>query len=254
MSNPRKGLPSASSFERLVKCLASRRAADAASYIPDEDSEEAREGTMLHEIVNRDDSRRQTLEGEQLWAVKTCEKLLASAVEQAEFQGAVVMEERRLWAHDDDFEPIFSGQMDWLHIDGQRGLFIDLKFGRLLVDPADVNLQMLGYALLGWLTFGLSDVYVAVIQPRVEQAHRLSMARYDNETLVKSYEWITSLLKAGQLPGQPYSPGKWCRYCPALTACLPAFYFHTNVTDKTELLQPKDFDYGHTNDYAGNEY
>jgi len=227
MADERNGLPSASGLHRVVECRGSLEEEKDKPESPVGD-DWREEGTLLHDCAEIEKTPR-SLNEEQRWAVRTALRLKEEFYEKYNLTGKVY-KEKRLWAHRPDLTPLFSGKFDEALIGETVCSICDFKFGRKLVPPAAINIQMLAYAVLLWLRWPGRKFYaVAIIQPRVEEEFRFSCAAHEPEQLEEAYEMFVRVLDEAAIPGQPLSPNfHACEYCKAFP-CQAAWDFFTSV-------------------------
>lgn len=258
--DPRQGLPSASAFGRLALCPGSFTLEQAC---PDETSAAANEGTLLHAYMEQLLTG-EPWEGTQLTAeqVELCERalrLLDSVKEMIERDHAValfhlVSTEERVFYRNLFGTAYYSGQWDALFEvncpDASFMLVVDWKFGRVEVDPAEVNRQL--EALVPLVSQKEQNdntihqgIYAAIIQPRV--AGPASVAFYDAEAIDQAEQRSLAVAKAAADPDAPrYCSEAACRYCRAKAVCHEATAMVeqasliTTDRDKWELFSPAE--------------
>ena len=228
-SDPRRGLPSASSLHRLVNCPGSFRAAKqaiAAGMAPPDDSDDAASGTRIHRwletesdedwaALSYDEQRTATLcQGQRNW-------LLADF---AKRHGNIEWEtrERRFGitafgVTGDISGPlpwIGSGQVDLIAKAGDHLLILDYKTGRGDITPADANDQLRGLASLSFYLRS-ETVTVAIVAPMVGQP---TVAVFSRHALKTTRDWLVhQWINAPD--ATETKAGPWCQYCPARLAC-----------------------------------
>jgi hypothetical protein len=216
----RKGLPSASGMERIMLCPGSWQLESSMEEV-DVPSRAALEGSMLHEVLagNRP---AEGLTERQLWIVQRCRELLAVLQSQLgfaeDYPGSRTLVEERLWFYDEEYRPIYSGQMDYAIVDGTRGLLVDYKTGGAPVTPSGENYQMRSQAVLLAHNFELEEVYVAILQPLA--ADPIAVARYGPDDLrLAEIDVLAGLDAAIQLNPVRIPGERQCRYCRAKPLC-----------------------------------
>lgn len=228
MADERKGLPSASGLHRVVECRGSWLAEQSRSEssIGDDWRDE---GSMMHDLAEHEKTP-DYLSDEQKWAIRTAISLKEKFYEDYNIRGKV-HKEQRLWARRPDGTPIFSGKFDEAVVSDIIATISDYKFGRKPVPHASVNIQMLAYAILLWLEWPGREIYaVSIIQPRVEEHLRFSVASYTEADLEEAYQYFIEILDEAEAPGQPKCPSYHaCEYCKALPTCQEAFNFFTRI-------------------------
>lgn len=239
---PRKNKPSASGLFRLFLCPGSWQAEQAAP-IP-EPSADAALGTLLHAHMQHGTDPADPDHADALLWCRTQEYLLLESLFPAE-QPPLCERETRLWNKD----ATFSGQQDVLFYNEETALIIDYKFGRLPVEPAGTNTQLLALCLLTLEALPtLSVVHAAILAPYVSRATPtiVTYTRADEQNM---RTLITNAINRAAQPNAPLVPSLHaCRYCRAAATC-PAAEAHaltcnqiTNwsllpVTDRAELYR-----------------
>jgi hypothetical protein len=225
-SDPRRGLPSASSLHRLVNCPGSFRAAReaiAAGMTPPDDSDDAASGTRIHKwLETESDEDWQALSYDEQRTATLCQSqrnwLLADF---AKMHGDIEWERRfAINAFGVVFDAagalprIGTGQADLTALAGDRLLVIDYKTGRGDITPADANDQLRGLAVL-FNHLNLESVEVAIVAPLAGQP---TTAVFDREALKAAKEWLVQTWL--QAPESILTvSGPWCQYCPARLIC-----------------------------------
>lgn len=232
----RKGLPSASAFGRLALCPGSFMMEKAC---PDETSEAASEGTLLHaymeQLLTGEPWEGMPLTPEQVELCERALRLLDGVKEKilgnypnASFS-LVSTEERRFlsdWIEGGEY----SGQWDALFEvncpNANFMLVLDWKFGRVEVESAEANRQLEALVPLAAQKvvedgIGYSGIYAAIIQPRV--AGPASVTFYDEDAIDQAEQRSLAVAKAAMDPDAPrYCSEAACRYCRAKAVCHEA--------------------------------
>ena len=225
MNDPRKGLPSASSLERLHNCPGSWLAS---KDMPDESSDVAESGTRIHRALETGDMTGLSADEEQ--TADMCrtqgDKVLGDW--NPDMDGIAYKEQRLgltriggvvIVTDDTRSDLVFTGQADLILIDGKRGLVLDYKTGRGEVASAEQNHQLRGLAVMAAWVWRLDSVRVAIVQPWAGPA---SVADYDRQAIDQSRFWLLDLQERVKLATPDHlNPGAWCEYCKA-KACCPA--------------------------------
>ena len=270
----RKGLPSASTFGRLALCPGSFTMEKSC---PDESSEAAAEGTLLHRYMEylllKDDAAEEgmgfswheflnsreyevaELNHEQVELCERALRLLNGVKEKIfkdcpdAFFSLISTEERRFlsdWIEGGEY----SGQWDALFRIGADLLVLDWKFGRVEVDAAEANRQLEALVPLAAQKASkegiiYTGIYAAIIQPRV--AGPASVAFYDTEAIDQAEQRSLAVAKAAMAPDAPrYCSEEACRYCRAKAVCHEAAALVeqasliTTERDKWELFSPAE--------------
>lgn len=200
--------------------------------LPDEDSDQAREGTLLHAYDANPELDRAVLKPYQVNLLRISadldERVFERALEQfgvSEDEPYEAGRETELWAMGPDNEKVISGHCDlWRYWPTSKLLAInDKKFGYKVVTPAVANLQLRSYAVAGSQRWDSEHVVTGVIQPRLPFEERLTMAAYSRDDIGKSLDELTWILQAARQPNAPLVAGEeQCRYCKAKMLC-PAY-------------------------------
>lgn len=197
--------------------------------LPDEGSDQAREGTLLHGYDANPELAREALKPYHRDLLRISSGLDEQVFEHvAQYGGAGEFEEGReedLWVSDSEGNQILPGHCDlWRYWPAPRLLaIIDKKFGYKSVTPAVANLQLRMYAIGGAQKWKSETVVVAVTQPRLPFDERLTMAVYTQDDIARSSKELDWILLACKQPDAPLVAGEeQCRYCKAKMLC-PAY-------------------------------
>jgi len=204
---------SASNLFRRKLCPGSAKLeADA----PEETSEEANEGSMLHDQMTLLPSVGKTcLNPDQQWCINFCRGEAARLV-------AKVFGVNKPKFHMEqalDFGGVQGfGHADFIAFHGGVGLVIDYKFGRREVQPAEANMQLRAYALMVAQANFCTEVYAAIIQPRADDdQNRVRIVQYSDTDLEQAGAEIEAILKSDN---DDLKPGlEQCHYCRARSFC-----------------------------------
>jgi len=228
-----RALTSASNIPRRAACPGS---AYAESLCPEEpDSDDSTEGTLLHDLDANPDKDRSALTSEQVEVLDKANKA-DEAIFQAVRRAMQIDEnepfeegyEKELWFFR-SIKKLFPGHCDrwrwWPRI--KVSAIIDKKFGRKEVTPAEANLQLRCYAIMGEKPWKADRSLVAINQPRLRFEDRLSIGEYTSETLADAREQILGIWDASHNPdGSPREDAprfansqEQCRYCRAKLKC-----------------------------------
>ena len=220
IASARRGMPSASGIERLILCPGSWQL-EQTIEIEESPSRSALDGTMLHEILAGFRSE-EGLSDRHLFVVRRCHQIVAELEHtldfprDAEHRRAIV--EERFWYYDEHQRELYSGQMDYAVVIGNRGLIIDYKTGSGPVTPTAENYQMRASAVLLAHNFELDEVYVAIVQPLAD--NDTSVVRYGREDLRRAEVDVLVGLRLATGVNPPRLPGdRQCRYCRAKGLC-----------------------------------
>ena len=223
MTDPRKGLPSASGFPRYALCPGSFLAEQSVDWKEDDDPD-AVSGDRIHaalagipiaEPLTADES--ETADLCYHLARRVAEQVFGSCPDTGRW-------EERLWYPDPNtLEPLFSGQFDLLFRARRRVLVIDYKTGRNEVD-AESSWQLRALAALVVENELVSEderLFLAIVQPWVSPQVRV--VEYNladrHDALTESRRLARDVMR----PGQPRVPSEAaCRHCRAKAICPEA--------------------------------
>jgi hypothetical protein len=106
----------------------------------------------------------------------------------------------------------------------KTALVVDLKSGFAVVERAELNMQLRGYAVLVADNYELEHIYVAILQPRLwSPSERITLAHYEMADVARARKQIDDILDGTEKPDAPLVAGEeQCRFCRAKLVC-PAF-------------------------------
>ena len=227
MSDERHNSPSASAMWRISNCPASFKFAQ---QFPNTGSADSATGDKIHKALQHwSDAAPVGLDHHELETAEMCidarNTLLDEWVGEGDYEAWV---ERRLGltslglARDVEsgtkLKFVFTGQADYIAIDGKRGFIADYK--TLMGDhtPAQDNDQLRCLAVLLYLRYDLDSVRVALIQP---WKGKPTVADYDRTSLEAAHKWLLATLAAEERATlSDTRAGEWCKYCPAKVSCV----------------------------------
>jgi hypothetical protein len=231
----------ASSLDRASACPGSE---NMQRGLPDEESDEAREGTELHHFKARPELQRGVLP-------RALQDLLRKAdeLDEALFQAVIDNEkikdsEEYVEAREVDGDVVFddtyqlTGHTDLVRRYPRRGITVlsDYKFGRSVVPRAEFNMQLRGYGILS----KDPTVYVAISQPRASYGEQLTIAKYDQDALELARKEISALIRWTESSQAPLRPGGHCRYCRARAICPALKAAVSEAIVPMDILSPSD--------------
>jgi len=210
-------------------------AAEAAFPEKEEESEYSKEGTLLHAIDAEPELANQhKLTAEQLDVLKVAqrvdEQIFAAVAQNLRLAPNEPFEEGReteLWLYR-GLKQLIPGHCDrWRFYPRPSVLVvIDKKFGRNVVTPADANIQLRNYAVMGYKKKKAKHVLVAINQPRLPMEERLSIAEYTEEQIPAAQKHLLAIWDGAHNPdGTPRTDvpriagEEQCRYCSARLVC-----------------------------------
>jgi len=224
-----RAVTSASNVHRRAVCPGSERLE---ADLPEEDSVQSREGTLLHAYDANPALERAVLKPDQRDLLTRSSDLEAEVFRRVTEQFAIAIDEpytqgveTALMVHR-GIKALIPGHCDkWRHYH-KRGILVilDKKFGYIEVTPAAANYQLRTYAVAGaeqWKP--VNDVVVAITQPRLPYEQRITMAAYTADDIKAAKQELFAIKDACTAPDAPLRPTEdGCRYCKAKLIC-PAF-------------------------------
>lgn len=215
VDNERAGLPSGSGAERWTTCPGSHQAEQGQ---PDQQTDDAAEGEMLHAVMADVPLSAVALSDDQQWCIDFCrqtrDRLMVELLGPSDSPPIQLMEER-LWIRDADLEPVASCRVDFAAQNGATMLALDWKMGRRGADAAEVNAQLRFTAAVLGQEFCPNIVYVGIVAPRAE-GERVTVAKFTAAQCAAAHAEMVAAAKRAMLPGQPRNPSpKACHHCRA---------------------------------------
>jgi len=170
-SDERAGYPSASDYDRLLRCRASyllSRRAHALGQLAHQWSPEADLGTKKH-VANMEDPEALSEAERADW--QTCQTKRDEFIRGwANGQPFNSVKEQRLWLRK-GIRPLLTGKPDEILRQGNRAALLDFKFGNYRVDDSGENVQLSIYALLvGRDDDTIQEVTVQILSPIASSA------------------------------------------------------------------------------------
>jgi hypothetical protein len=216
----RAGLPSASDFNRLMKCRASfllTRKAYELGQVAHERSEAAELGTRKH-LANIEGpeilSPRERADWEQCRQKR--DVFVKHWMNGSDLPVQSIQEER-LWLRK-GIRPLLSGKPDEVLRQGARVAVLDHKYGSYRVEDPEQNMQLAIYALL--VSRGdeaIEEVTCQILAPYWD----FEPVVYGREELDRLYKSVLVVVASLDDPGDPF-PGNHCHFCPARLVCAAA--------------------------------
>lgn len=216
---------SASNIHRRAACPGSERLE---AGLPDEDSDQSREGVLLHSYASNPKLDRFVLKPSQRDLLEISDKLDDFIFERVREQFSVSLDEpfeegfeKELYAlPGSEFSTPGHCDLYWYWPERKLLVVIDRKFGFKVVTPAAANYQLRVYAIGGHEEWEVENCVVAITQPRLSYSERVTMAAYDREAIIASISELDSIRKACARPDAPLVAGEeQCRYCKAKLIC-----------------------------------
>ena len=116
----------------------------------------------------------------------------------------------------------------------KAALVSDLKSGFAVVERAELNLQLRGYAVLvhenNQCSTPLERIFVSILQPRLwSPSERTTLAQYTPDDIRRAETEIDRIIDGTEQPDAPLRAGEeQCRFCRAKLVC-PAFRAAVNL-------------------------
>lgn len=228
---------SASNLRRRQLCPGSARME---LGLPEEDSEQSREGVLLHDYDAHPEYDRSVLPPYQRDLLERNAMLKLTVSERlskllTDFPCDVMNNGAPL------DNGLISGTPDSavIYLKDLSGWINDAKFGYKVVERAELNLQLRVYSVLMWDANypRLERIFVSITQPRLPYDERITLAEYKPEDIEKAREEITFILAKANKPDAPLIAGEeQCRYCKAKMICPE---FQKTMTVPALAIQPE---------------
>jgi hypothetical protein len=204
--------------------------------LPDRDSEDAKEGRLLHTYSANKNLDRSTLKPEHQDVLNIADEIDESVFKSAEEQFLPKREEaydydqgheKEIWLLRGNKREIPGHCDTWRYYTNSKLVVIsDRKFGRNPVTPADANWQLRTYSVAAADEWKDADnIVVAINQPRLSYFERCTTAFYNREDVEAARAELLSIKYDCEKPNAPLSASEEaCRNCRAATALIcPAF-------------------------------
>lgn len=220
MSDPRKGLPSASSMERIVNCPGSFLAERGCVEVASEQDDDAKSGELTHAYcANPCSETLEKLTGHQIATAEMCMEIADTQARYNGFESAKIVCEKRLWLANELLEQLCSGQPDRIYVDEANSRAMIADFKTLFGDHAEApsNWQLRTLAVLVAEIYGVNEVVVVLIQPMVSPQFTTSI--YVQDDLVRSSILLRQHLDAANELNALRRAGAWCEHCKAKGNC-----------------------------------
>lgn len=213
---------SASNLFRRALCPGSQRMEEG---LPEEDSEDSREGQLLHDYAAHPEYKREVLKPEQRDLLELNESLIQNILER--LKPSVGEPKINPFRELPLANGLITGTPDLVFefTDTDYTVAVnDTKFGFKIVERADLNLQLRAYAVLVYdARTPTRRVFVSITQPRLAYSQRITIAEYFEEDIEASRVEIQKILeRAGHDRAKLVAGEEQCRYCRAKLIC-PAF-------------------------------
>ena len=217
----RAGYPSASEYDRLLRCRASyqlSRRAHVLGQVAHEWSPAAEAGTRKHLASTQGPEILSEGERED-WEIcqRKREEFIKTWLGPAAAAGFSSVMKERLWLRR-GIRPLLTGKPDEILKARSRAAVLDLKYGRHRVaDPGD-NVQLSIYALLvSREDDATQEVTCQILSPHFD----FKPFTYGRAELDQLYESVEMVINSLSDPCEPV-PGAHCQFCPARLICPAA--------------------------------
>jgi hypothetical protein len=204
--------------------------------LPEEDSEQSREGVLLHDYAAHPEYARAFLSDERRRLLDLSDTLVKTVIDQIENQynlrqGSAQFIEHPMSVVLGGMELTGTPDIVCLYEKDKSLLVIDRKFGYNIVERAELNLQLRAYAVMANAVFRMTnyswdegDLFihssVAIVQPRMSYDERITIADYLPEEINQAKTQIFKILERTKDPNAPLIAGEiQCRYCKAKLVC-----------------------------------
>jgi hypothetical protein len=190
--------------------------------LPEDDSEQSREGRLLHDYAWRGELNRSFLTPNQRDLLERNQSLFKEIEDRIATQRR--REQVRIQYEITLSNDMISGTPDCIvgYDDGDSAWINDAKFGYKTVERADLNLQLRAYAVLIYDNSKVKPnrVFVSITQPRAPYSERITLAEYSPEDIEKARDEIKAILEDAAEGDAPLIAGEeQCRYCKAKMIC-----------------------------------
>lgn len=218
-----RALTTPSNLRRRKLCPGSARLEKGCT---DVDTEDARRGRLFHRYWTNPNYERALLTPDERDLLQRADQLHGDVLGVLNMDGAPAMhvEETITGLHGR-----LTGTPDLVYLwpQARAALVEDLKSGFAVVERAELNLQLRGYAVLAVENYSkapLDTVYVSILQPRLwSPSERTTLAQYSMADIGKAAHEINGIIDRTEDPKAPLIAGEeQCRFCRAKLLC-PAF-------------------------------
>lgn len=219
--------------------------------LPDEDTEESREGTLLHHYDAHPELDRSCLKPEQrdlLEISAALDRFIFSRVGQTyQLNGQA---DTAPYVDNREVELSYKGlpghaDLVRYYMGAKTAVIIDKKFGYRVQTPASLNKQLRAYAVMVAEVVTLEGAIVAITQPRLSFSERVTIAAYTKEDIELARLEIDLIVQtAKDHPNKLVATEEACRYCKAKVKC-PAYaaeMMQLIVKPSLEIATPRQID------------
>jgi hypothetical protein len=194
--------------------------------IPEVESEESKEGTLLHAYDANPQFDRCVLKPQQRDLLRISSELDKRIFDLVQEQFGVGQSHYETGREKDlivDGGSVATpGRCDlWAYWPEQKlMLVVDKKYGFKVVTPAFANIQLRTYAVGAANERDCEHVVVAITQPRLSYNERITMAAYTRQDIEAAHAEILSIRRGSAREDAPLVAGEdQCRYCKAKLVC-----------------------------------
>ncbi len=227
----------ASNLRRRQLCPGSQRMEFG---LPEDESEESKEGVLLHDYDAHPEYDRSLLSPERRDLLERNFNLKQQIAQRldAVIGSPVVSPLREPHLHND----LISGTPDlvtFFRNEDYTTWVNDSKFGYSVVERAELNLQLRVYAVLvhDFQEQKPRQIFVSITQPRLPYDERITLAEYGEDDIHASRVEIKDILDAAAKEDAPLIAGEeQCRYCKAKMICPE---FQRTMTVPTLAIRPE---------------
>lgn len=203
---------SASTLDRVSVCPGSVKAEQGMPYT---ESEAAKEGNLLHEVMSGQRSTAGLTSGQRRYINQCGEVGRELIVEHVDSEKPEIVKE--WYSQVRLYDGIVSAKVDFAAWGDTKALVIDWKFGHNPVERAEANLQLRPYAcMVAQESLTIELVTVAIVQPTVAPEDRVTVCQYTLDDIRQAREELNAILKGVSEHQDTRIPGEHCRYCKAV--------------------------------------
>jgi hypothetical protein len=192
--------------------------------LPDLDSFDAQRGRLFHRYWGNKEYDRSFLTQDERDLLELSDRLADDVLNRLAFEmGEKTFVEQTFNTRDHKLTGT-PDRVHWWEDQRNTALIFDLKSGYKIVERAELNLQLRGYALLVGDALPVKHVYVSILQPRLwYPSDRISLAHYELSDIKRSRDQIYKIIDASERADAPLIAGEeQCQFCRAKLIC-PAF-------------------------------
>jgi hypothetical protein len=191
--------------------------------LPELDSVDAQRGRLFHRYWGNKEYDRSFLTQDERDLLELSDRLAGDVLNRLGFEMGETMFIEQVFNTRDLKLTGTPDRVHWWH-ERDNALILDLKSGFKVVERAELNLQLRGYALLVGDALEAKHVYVSILQPRLGlPSDRISLAHYEQSDIRRSRDQIYKIIDDSERPDAPLIAGEeQCQFCRAKLIC-PAF-------------------------------